>query len=345
MKNPLFLAIAAMCLFLIAGCAGDAMTHDNGRPAMTADAGNHTHSDVSGGQPKQDVAVCTPKCNGKNCGDNGCGGQCGTCQNDESCSGASLCVPKSQGHTCKAGAGCDSGERCWCDGGGKYTCYALTGLCVTSSTGIESCESTSSNTAWCTIGTCIGADMSLKSAMCSTPAASCTTTGCPTGLFCNNATGKCETDSSPGSAFVGYDHVFCAWASVKLTGVYGGQTNSIESGALASMADWTYVGDDPKAGGWVQVGDKYCRGVTGIGRAVRILAQTKDGDFPGWVASSGGKYYSLPFTIYGSWDNGVQGVATEASQNCENGAPNKAICQYNKGSLGGNYGVVFPAPQ
>jgi hypothetical protein len=342
MRN-LISALAALVLFLVAGCAGESWMTKNGSSEASADAG-HTHSDV-GGQPKQDVAVCTPKCNGKNCGDNGCGGTCGACDSDETCNGASLCTPKSAAHACVAGATCDVGERCWCDASGAFTCYALTGMCVTTN-GKETCESTSSYTSTCVGGsTCVGADMGLKVSMCSGDLYNCKKTGCATGLFCNSATGKCESDSSPGSAFVGYDHVFCAWASVKLTGVYGGQTNSVDSGALANMVDWTYVGDDPKAGGWVQVGDKFCRGVTGIGRAVRILAQTKDGDFPGWVASSGGKYYSLPFTIYGSWDNGVQGAATEASQNCENGAPNKAICQYNKGSLNGNYGVVFPAPQ
>lgn len=356
-----FLVITATVSLMIAGCTGDPLTQDNGRGTVSADAG-HTHSDVGGQQPKQDVSVCTPKCSGKNCGENGCGGTCGTCQSDETCNGASLCTPKAQAHVCPSGNTCDSGERCWCDGNGQFTCYALTGMCVTNSGNEETCESTSSYTSNCGTGHgCVGADMSPKAAMCGVTCTggqvfsvatgkcetgNCTTTGCSAGLFCNNATGKCESDSSPGSPFVGYDHVFCAWASVKLIGVYGGQTNSIENGALASMADWTYPGDDPKAGGWVQVGDKFCRGVTGIGRAVRILAQTKDGDFPGWVASSAGKKYSLPFTIYGSWDNGApQGSASEASPNCEGGAPNKAICQYNKGSVAGNTGVVFPVPK
>jgi len=362
-NNQFLAAIAALVLALFSGCTGDPLTQDNGRPA-SIDAGASYDSSHDHGQPQQDTAICTPKCGGKNCGSNGCGGTCGTCQNDETCNGVSLCTPKSAAHICPTGSSCDNGERCWCDAAGSFTCYALTGMCVMDGGGKEACESTSSYTSTCGTGHgCVGADMSPKAAMCgvtctggqmynvatgkceSGSTGNCKTAGCPSGLFCDWTNGLCVDDSSPGSPFVGYDHIFCAWASVKLTGVYGGQTNSVEYGALASMADWTYPGDDPKAGGWVQVGDKFCRGVTGIGRAVRILAQTKDGDFPGWVASSAGKKYSLPFTIYGSWDNGAhQGSANEASPNCEGGAPSKAICQYNKGSVAGDTGVVFPVP-
>ena len=188
----IFLALAAASL-MIAGCTGDPLTQDNGR--VTADAG-HTHSDV-GQSTKQDTAVCTPKCGGKNCGDNGCGGTCGACDSDETCNGASLCTPKSAAHACAAGATCDVGERCWCDASGAFTCYALTGMCVTTN-GKETCESTSSYTSNCGGGQCVGADMSVKSAMCSADLYGCKKTGCATGLFCNSATGKCETDSSPG---------------------------------------------------------------------------------------------------------------------------------------------------
>ena len=32
-------------------------------------------------------STCTPSCNGKTCGDDGCGGSCGTCDTGETCSG------------------------------------------------------------------------------------------------------------------------------------------------------------------------------------------------------------------------------------------------------------------
>lgn len=35
---------------------------------------------------------CTPQCDGKTCGDDGCGGACGNCGDDETCSDAGACV-------------------------------------------------------------------------------------------------------------------------------------------------------------------------------------------------------------------------------------------------------------
>ncbi len=40
----------------------------------------------------QCVQACTPQCNGKECGANGCGGTCGTCGPGEQCSSAGQCV-------------------------------------------------------------------------------------------------------------------------------------------------------------------------------------------------------------------------------------------------------------
>ncbi len=53
---------------------------------------------------------CAPDCNGKVCGPNGCGGDCGDCGDDEACS-AGLCVYASCADRCgeRAPAGC------WCD--------------------------------------------------------------------------------------------------------------------------------------------------------------------------------------------------------------------------------------
>ncbi len=76
------------------------------------------------------VAACTPKCAGRACGDDGCGGTCGSCSNGALCNVAGACVAdctKSCGAlgltcgqhcgvscgTCPAGASCDAG-RCTC---------------------------------------------------------------------------------------------------------------------------------------------------------------------------------------------------------------------------------------
>lgn len=55
------------------------------------------------------VADCTPNCPG-NCGDNGCGGSCGTCSPGETCINGSCCS-NACGSVC-----CGSGERCLADG-------------------------------------------------------------------------------------------------------------------------------------------------------------------------------------------------------------------------------------
>ncbi len=47
--------------------------------------------------------VCTPNCNGKECGSNGCGGSCGTCAADEECTNGTCvpaCLPNCQNKQC-----------------------------------------------------------------------------------------------------------------------------------------------------------------------------------------------------------------------------------------------------
>ena len=49
--------------------------------------------------------VCVPDCGGKACGDDGCGGSCGTCAADETCNAAGACIPDvpvgGDGDTCE----------------------------------------------------------------------------------------------------------------------------------------------------------------------------------------------------------------------------------------------------
>jgi hypothetical protein len=78
-------------------------------------------------------AGCTPDCTGKECGDDGCGGSCGTCPGEESCvSGVCIpgCTPDCTGKECgDDGCGgscgtCSGGEVCnngTCDSGSQTT--------------------------------------------------------------------------------------------------------------------------------------------------------------------------------------------------------------------------------
>ncbi len=59
---------------------------------------------------------CTPSCTGKECGDNGCGGSCGVCKTDMQCSDTGKCVP-----VCKPNC---TGKQCGADG-----CGGLCGSC------------------------------------------------------------------------------------------------------------------------------------------------------------------------------------------------------------------------
>lgn len=49
--------------------------------------------DCPDGQDCWQGVCCTPNCDGKECGDNGCGGVCGLCDDDLPCSSGKCCVP------------------------------------------------------------------------------------------------------------------------------------------------------------------------------------------------------------------------------------------------------------
>jgi MYXO-CTERM domain-containing protein len=55
--------------------------------------------------------ACQPKCNGKDCGEDGCGGTCGQCAGSDKCI-AGVC----QGKTCAGSCGGQSLFECYCDG-------------------------------------------------------------------------------------------------------------------------------------------------------------------------------------------------------------------------------------
>jgi hypothetical protein len=75
------------------------------------------------------VPVCTPTCGGRECGDDGCGGSCGSCLDGRTCDGDGRCVdgctPACTGREC-GGDGC--GGSCGSCPSGQ-TCTA-TGMCV-----------------------------------------------------------------------------------------------------------------------------------------------------------------------------------------------------------------------
>jgi len=85
------------------------------------------------------VLSCVANCSGKNCGDNGCGGSCGTCSSTQFCSGAGVCVDNctpncTSTHNCGddgCGGSCGS-----CNSGNLCT----QGNCCTVNAGIQVCS-------------------------------------------------------------------------------------------------------------------------------------------------------------------------------------------------------------
>ncbi len=103
-------------------------------------------------------ACCTPTCVGKQCGDNGCGGVCGTCAVDETCSPAGTCdcVAQCTGKSCGSNGcsgtcgTCGAGEAC----SAAQTCEVCTPDCAGKTCGPNGCGGTCGT---CSVGqTCGG---------------------------------------------------------------------------------------------------------------------------------------------------------------------------------------------
>jgi hypothetical protein len=134
----------------IAGNASQAGKGESGRAA----AGR-------GGRSGGGAGGCSPSCDGKTCGPDGCGGQCGTCKNTETCAaGSCVCNPSCAGKTCGPD-GC--GGQCGvCSGTDvcKNNSCVCTPDCTGKLCGSDGCGGTcapgcnASAGATCTNGTC-----------------------------------------------------------------------------------------------------------------------------------------------------------------------------------------------
>ena len=131
----------------------------------------------------EEVDPCEPKCNGKECGPDGCGGQCGECTGDDTCgsNGKCVCLPKCGGKEC-----------------GGNGCGGLCGKCLEG----ELCQDGKCEPAWeCTvIEECLPYICDLDSGVC----APCTSDAhcVPAGAVCEPLTGLCvecviDPDCSP----------------------------------------------------------------------------------------------------------------------------------------------------
>jgi len=164
----MLILLFSLSFFTIA-CGGDDTT--DGNSCSPACSSNETCKDG-----KCVPNTCTPDCSGKTCGDNGCGGSCGTCNTGETCNAAGTCETE----TCTPKTCADLAKEC-----GTFNDGCGTNLeCGTCDTG-KYC-----NAGTCEVGTCTP-DCSGKNCGDDGCSGSCGT--CNTGETCN-AAGTCEVD-------------------------------------------------------------------------------------------------------------------------------------------------------
>jgi hypothetical protein len=173
--------------------------------AFSTDAFSDVPTDTADDALAQDVAMdarvdsCTRNCAGRACGDDGCGGSCGTCPMGQSCNGMGQCVP-----TCTPNC---AGRECGSDGcgGSCGTCAApstcnmgrctCTPNCAGRECGSDGCGGSCGTCAapsTCNMGRCTCTPSCSGSRSCGMPdgcGGRCT--GCPSGLTCNPMTGAC----------------------------------------------------------------------------------------------------------------------------------------------------------
>ena len=113
MKRSVFAALFVSVLFVFSGCPLLEGSDESTREDVVA------ASDTGSG-------VCTPDCEGRECGDDGCGGSCGSCFTMEGAVEPDLC--RADGHCADCLADCE-GKECGDDGcgGSCGNCFTLEG--------------------------------------------------------------------------------------------------------------------------------------------------------------------------------------------------------------------------
>ena len=132
------------------------------------------------------MASCTPKCDGKQCGDDGCGGSCGSCGSGETCGFTSQCVPASwkcdqsyyaDGLACDCGCGAADPD-CAKQGSSVFGCPAGVACSASGTCNATFCAANSD----CGAQWCMGVWAQSKSGyagICGTPLQSSAAPGAP----------------------------------------------------------------------------------------------------------------------------------------------------------------------
>jgi hypothetical protein len=158
----------------------------------------------------QCVGNCVPACTGKACGNDGCGGTCGTCASGQVCNASgqcgAACTPSCTGLVCggdgcggTCGPGCSSGQTC--NAGGQCVA-ACTPNCAGKVCGSDGCGGTCGS--GCTTGQtcdatgqCVSCTPACTGKTCGSDGCGGTCgPGCTTGQTCD-ATGVCVATCTP----------------------------------------------------------------------------------------------------------------------------------------------------
>lgn len=305
-----------------------------GEEAMTSFNGNH-------------------ECDGNVCSNDACNTD-KDCASNEFCASNGQCQAKAAPQ-CRLNSDCNDNQFCnsvgkceanfdcrgidMCDHG--YTCNQSNGQCFPTPVCTPDCIGAECGPDGCggQCGTCGGTESCTVTGLCvpSNNSDDCrVNNACANGQSCNQATGKC--DGGSGGA---YAHELCITASVVIQGAYGGQTLTLDA---EKTTDWTYAGSASEGKWYPKGANTFCRGVSAGVRGARVLVEIESGDYPGHVGKPGSEVYSLPMTIYATWDGGNKMSGDISSQDCSNKQVNKAVCLLNKGKTNNVYGVVFPSP-
>ena len=109
MFRPSFV-LFLLSLMTLSACGGGSPS-----PSISDIYASPDHAPVAGadGASAPEERVCTPECDGKECGEDGCGGNCGECSSGEHCDPQFICRPGE----------CTPGQ-VKCQGGGIAACLA-----------------------------------------------------------------------------------------------------------------------------------------------------------------------------------------------------------------------------
>lgn len=265
-KNSMsfFASMLLAVVLLTGGCNLDPLTERGySAPKSTVDAGHHHGGYDAGGSGGVDTYTCVPQCGNKVCGSNGCGGTCGTCGSNETCSaGACVAMGGSSGtHACPGK--CDFGSAlCFPYSGIVITCVDFQAnvcdaqdKCVPNGAPFNvTCDDGNAATAD-SVKSIGDEEWATKSELCiHTPIGGggqqtgCTAGSCGTGQVCNSTTGQCFVPTTSAHTCKVRPKVSSSpWLGLQGGGVPSLSVQDVKSGP------WQNTQIPPAADGWASV--------------------------------------------------------------------------------------------